>query len=77
MLKNKEEKKKIPQNLALLFITSKKTKLMDNTLSVIHSRPVTITGKQHLIISYYTFAYTFGAANLSVRPESLSPVLSP
>lgn len=60
----------------MLFITNKKAKLMDNTLTVIHSGTVTITEKQHLVILNYTFAYTFAAVNLSVKPGSLFSVIS-
>lgn len=54
----------------MLFITHKTLKLMDNTSTVIcHG---TVTGKQHLDILDYTSA----AVNLSVKPESPSPVIS-
>lgn len=49
---------------------------MDNSLTVINSGPATITGKQHLVILDYIYMYTFAAVNLSVRPGSLSSVIS-
>lgn len=71
----KTKKKKNPLNILLCSLSQKKThhthKLLDNTWTIIYSRPVTITGKQHLVIVDYTFAHTFAAANLSVRPGRL------
>lgn len=60
----------------MLFITNKTPKLIDNSLIVINSGPVTITGKQHLVILDSIYMYTFAAVNLSVRPGSLSSVIS-
>lgn len=61
----------------MLFITQtsktqnhKNIKLMDNTSTIICCG--TVTGKQHLAILDYTSA----AVNLSIKPESLSPVNS-
>lgn len=58
----------------MLFITKKNPTTPTNYWTIIYSRPVTITGKQRLVIVDYTFAHTFAAANLSVRPGDSSVI---